>query len=595
MKKLYTFKTLLLMLLAFVGVSTAQADNVSITFADLNIANGTVISPNPYALNSEISVEFAGGSNDGKYYSQGSGIRTYGNGSITVSATKGGSISQITFVWSGSGYAPGSGNHSVSTGSYDTSSGEWTGNANSVTLTRASGSGHWRLQELTVTYTPGTPSGLSDAELTLAEDAKTINAGETYQIVATTAAGYDGSITYTSSNPAVATVDNTGLVSSLMKGTATITVSASETAAYSAATKELALTVNKVPVPNEVYYESFDGCDNAVGGNDGTFNAKGTTSNFHSDNTWTFAEDRYYGALACASFGTGSMKETPSTAIAVRKGVTYRLSFLAAPWGTESTAMEVQVAGGTITGLRTDAMTPGQWNVYNATIEATSDEITLTFAPASEERFFLDEVSLVAMSEKLTISAEAKDENDFYFSTLYTDKPFEYHSDLLIFYVDEVINNELTLNATFDNDIIPANTAVLIAATTPGEYTLTYSTEAGTPIADNMLKGSLTATTPTTAGVKFYMLSKGTGANADKLGFFYGAADGAAFESAAGKCWLEVPTAMAANGFVLGGVTGINEAKTQTNNAAIYDLQGRRVEKAQKGLYIIGGKKVLVK
>ena len=52
---------------------------------------------------------------------------------------------------------------------------------------------------------------------------------------------------------------------------------------------------------------------------------------------------------------------------------------------------------------------------------------------------------------------------------------------------------------------------------------------------------------------------------------------------------------MAANGFVLGGVTGINEAKTQTNNAAIYDLQGRRVEKAQKGLYIIGGKKVLVK
>lgn len=593
MKKLYTFKTLLLMLLAFVGVSTAQADNVSITFADLNIANGTVISPNPYALNSEISVEFAGGSNDGKYYIQGSGVRTYNGGSIVVSATNGGSISHISFVWYGSSYAPGS-DYEVSTGSYDTSSGEWTGDANSVTLTKKS-NGNWRLQELTVTYTPGAPSGLSDAELTLAEDAKTINAGETYQIVATTAAGYDGSITYTSSNPAVATVDNTGLVSSLMKGTATITVSASETAAYSAASKELALTVNKVPVPNEVYYESFDGCDYAVGGNDGTFNAKGNVSNFHSDNTWTFAEDKYYGALACASFGTGSVKETPSTAIAVRKGVTYRLSFLAAPWGTESTAMEVQVAGGTITGLSTDAMTPGQWNVYNATIEATSDEITLTFAPASVTRFFLDEVSLVAMSEKLTISAEAKDENNFYFSTLYTDKPFEYHSDLLIFYVDEVINNELTLNASFDNDIIPANTAVLIAATAPGEYTLTYSTEAGTPIADNMLKGSLTATTPTTAGVKFYMLSKGTGANADKLGFFYGAANGAAFESAAGKCWLEVPTAMAANGFVLGGVTGINEAKTQTNNAAIYDLQGRRVEKAQKGLYIIGGKKVLVK
>ena len=189
MKKLYTFKTLLLMLLAFVGVSTAQADNVSITFADLNIANGTVIDPNPYPLNSEISIGFAGGGNDGKYYNTGSGIRTYGGGSITVSATNGGSISHISFVWSGSGNAPGSGDNEVSTGSYDTSSGEWTGNASSVTITRASGSGHWRLQGLTVTYTPGTPSSLSDAELALAEDAKTINAGETYPIVATTAAG----------------------------------------------------------------------------------------------------------------------------------------------------------------------------------------------------------------------------------------------------------------------------------------------------------------------------------------------------------------------------------------------------------------------
>nr|WP_311490756.1 discoidin domain-containing protein [uncultured Alloprevotella sp.] len=42
-------------------------------------------------------------------------------------------------------------------------------------------------------------------------------------------------------------------------------------------------------------------------------------------------------------------------------------------------------------------------------------------------------------------------------------------------------------------------------------------------------------------------------------------------------------------------VTGITQTVVPQQNAAIYDLQGRRVLKAQKGLYIINGKKVVVK
>ena len=45
-----------------------------------------------------------------------------------------------------------------------------------------------------------------------------------------------------------------------------------------------------------------------------------------------------------------------------------------------------------------------------------------------------------------------------------------------------------------------------------------------------------------------------------------------------------------------GGVaTGINTVNAQTENGVIYNLQGQKVQKAQKGLYIVGGKKVLVK
>ena len=41
--------------------------------------------------------------------------------------------------------------------------------------------------------------------------------------------------------------------------------------------------------------------------------------------------------------------------------------------------------------------------------------------------------------------------------------------------------------------------------------------------------------------------------------------------------------------------TGINAVDAESGDAEIYDLTGRRVEKAVKGVYIINGKKVLVK
>ncbi|MBO4642031.1 MAG: hypothetical protein J5661_04150 [Bacteroidaceae bacterium] len=44
-----------------------------------------------------------------------------------------------------------------------------------------------------------------------------------------------------------------------------------------------------------------------------------------------------------------------------------------------------------------------------------------------------------------------------------------------------------------------------------------------------------------------------------------------------------------------GELTRINELMPETSDDAIYDLAGRKVEKAEKGIYIVNGKKVLVK
>ena len=70
---------------------------------------------------------------------------------------------------------------------------------------------------------------------------------------------------------------------------------------------------------------------------------------------------------------------------------------------------------------------------------------------------------------------------------------------------------------------------------------------------------------------------------------------------AAGKCWIElIPTSAAPARLSIvheDETTGISTVKTavDTKDAVIYDLQGRRVMQPTKGLFIVGGKKVVIK
>ena len=89
----------------------------------------------------------------------------------------------------------------------------------------------------------GGGSGLIDPELSINSAAETLDAStsETFQIVATQSG--DGAISYESSNAGIASVDNTGLVTAVGRGVATITVRTAETATYEASSKTLTVTV----------------------------------------------------------------------------------------------------------------------------------------------------------------------------------------------------------------------------------------------------------------------------------------------------------------------------------------------------------------
>ena len=130
---------------------------------------------------------------------------------------------------------------------------------------------------------------------------------------------------------------------------------------------------------------------------------------------------------------------------------------------------------------------------------------------------------------------------------------------------------------------IPANTAVVLKGT-PGTYTFGIQKGIGLPLIENDLKGTLK---PIEATGK-YVLAK----PADKEIGFYLAETGTI---APCKAYLEV-NAPEIKAFYFDG-DGANAIKNVNVNAtvgsSIYNLSGQRVNKAQKGVYVVGGKKVL--
>ena len=179
--------------------------------------------------------------------------------------------------------------------------------------------------------------------------------------------------------------------------------------------------------------------------------------------------------------------------------------------------------------------------------------------------------------------------------------------------IDAADNSEkaLTVNWCYNGDenekkVIPGGTAVMVKATA-GNYNLSLlpSNTTAAPTG-NLLHGSDVSTT-TTGGDKYYKLTygKADGSNANNFGWYWGAADGAAFTMPAHKAWLALSSGAGTRSYFSldggDGTTGIGTIETKLDPDTLpeegwYDLRGQRINKpTQKGLYILNGKKIIVR
>ena len=226
--------------------------------------------------------------------------------------------------------------------------------------------------------------------------------------------------------------------------------------------------------------------------------------------------------------------------------------------------------------------------------------ITVTYSYVSYSGY----CTTVPNTATFTLSENCYDLNNgtkTYYGTYSNSSAFAVPEELTVAEVS-VEDGVLTVTPYSTADIVPANTGVMVSSEEPGLKTVILTTETGTAETnDNMLKptgAGITAAQMAVAnsGCKFYYLTM----NGEQIGFYRRNDTGSAFEMpVANKAYLAVPEGQVGNikdfsfNDIVDGIKAVET--TETESKAIYNLAGQRVSKMQKGIYIVNGKKVLVK
>ena len=478
-------------------------------------------------------------------------------------------------------------------------------------------------------------------------------ATKTYSQAPTTAAGYSGTITYSmTANTAGATINSsTGLVTVTQGGSVTVKALAAAVAgSFAGSEATYTLTVNDTRTSAELAWSAAS-ADVTYGADDNIFP---TLTNTHSVPV-TYSSSNMAAATIDES-GVITLKDyTGETTIsAIFEGnddylaqtVTYTLNVDKAPFSVKdgvfdfveaATASEDYGSGVTTTSSSTEYVTTDKtWTAGNVTMVTSKvsgngyrwwkADGTLRFYNGSKATFSVpdgyaitkivttganfDKANVGTLSgttwtgaaNEVALSVTATRSIKTITVTYGTTAPititaagwasFSCQCEVAIpdgvtaYYAQKKDASNVTLKE-IAGGYIPANTGVVVSGAA-NTYNATVTSTGATLDGDNILKPWLASGTPEDA--KYYTLAvDGSG---DPM---FKTSSGGTL--AAGKAYLVMPDGARELKVDFGNTTGVNDVRSKMADGRgdFYNLNGQRVSQPTRGLYIVNGKKVVIR
>lgn len=237
-------KAALVLVVSLFSTVAAWGDTETFSYSD-HKGNGTSSSGSEYTMTgSKVSIT------NSKFYcgSSASYAQFYANGTTTITPASGITVTGVQLTASSTSY-----NGFQSSGTFTASTGSVSGSTSSTTVTwtgsstaafTISNNKQIRWTSIVVTYS--TSGGLQSNDLSLNASSKSFDlangVNQTFQL--TNSGSANGALSYQSNNTAVATVSNTGLITAIEEGSATITVTQAASATYEGGSATCVVTVS---------------------------------------------------------------------------------------------------------------------------------------------------------------------------------------------------------------------------------------------------------------------------------------------------------------------------------------------------------------
>lgn len=200
--------------------------------------------------------------------------------------------------------------------------------------------------------------------------------------------------------------------------------------------------------------------------------------------------------------------------------------------------------------------------IYDNT--ATSGGAAVYFGDLSNKSITCTNCAIDAENNTSTTVVPAINITSVGVGTYYIGAPFTMPTGVTGKTFNDISGTTLTVGETYTaGDVVPAGTALLVEGS-EGSYYPTITTSSEVAPNANLLKGSDLSET-TTGGEKYYKLANDTGLHG--LGFYWGAANGAAFTNGAHKAYLALSGELSARSFFSffdNDVTAIDRIATTT-------------------------------